>query len=285
MTDKSVDAAASTSNKRKKLTDEERKERQREYNKRYWEKNKEELNAKRRVANMSPKQIEHRKELYRQPRIQARIQSYRAENKERLYAASKAWREKNKEKCAAAAKKYRSENKEKIELQRRKWRKENKETIREKAREKNKEYWQKNKLIETKRMRRYMRDRKQTDPSFKLACRLRNRLYCCLRGSQKVGSAVQDLGCTGQEACDHLASLFDEHMTWNNWGTYWDVDHIYPLAKANLEDRVEFLAVNNWRNLQPLESGENNRKGDTVTPEAQKLFDDLKTQFLKEDAA
>ena len=32
------------------------------------------------------------------------------------------------------------------------------------------------------------------------------------------------------------------------------------------QDRVEFLAVANWRNYQPLEAGENIRKGNKVTP-------------------
>ena len=96
----------------------------------------------------------------------------------------------------------------------------------------------------------------------------------------KNGSAVRDLGCTGKEACDHLKSLFDTKMTWDNFGSYWQIDHIFPLAAANLEDRAEFLAVNNWRNLQPLEAKANIAKGDKVTPAAQKLFDKLFKEFF-----
>ena len=130
-----------------------------------------------------------------------------------------------------------------------------------------------------------IRERINADPIRLISTNIRVRFANALKGNFKTGSAVRDLGMTVPAFKEHLESLFDEHMTWDNWGTYWHLDHIYPLAKANLEDRVEFLAVNNWRNLQPLEKVENIRKGDTVTPEAQKLFDDLKTQFLKEDAA
>jgi hypothetical protein len=42
---------------------------------------------------------------------------------------------------------------------------------------------------------------------------------------------------------------------------------------------MEFLAVNNWRNLQPLKIQENLDKADKVTPEAQELFDSLKEEF------
>ncbi len=45
------------------------------------------------------------------------------------------------------------------------------------------------------------------------------------------------------------------------------------------------VAVNNWRNLQPLEAWENMSKSNKVTPEAQKLFNELKKIFSKGEAA
>ena len=58
-------------------------------------------------------------------------------------------------------------------------------------------------------------------------------------------------------------------MTWDNWGEVWHLDHNFPLAAADLEDRTEFLAVCNWRNLQPLtvkENLEKIRQGHTSRP-------------------
>jgi hypothetical protein len=74
-------------------------------------------------------------------------------------------------------------------------------------------------------------------------------------------------------------------MNWKNWGTYWHIDHIYPLAAANLEDRCEFLAVVNWQNLQPLTATANLKKNDEVTPAAKRLFNKLVKQFESEAAA
>lgn len=238
--------------KQAKLTDEERKERRRESDRKYREANKEKIKAYRqanreKIAAQSRKWREVNKEkikAYREDNKE-RTKAYFQDNKETIAATKKAWREENKEKLSEYFKDYRSKNKEKIAANK----------------------------------RRYKKQRKQNDRAFKLRESLRNRLALCLCGKFKAGSAVSDMGCTGQEACDHLESLFDEHMTWENWGTYWQVDHIYPLNKANLEDRIEFLAVNNWRNLQPLEKGENKRKDDTVSPYAQKLFDELKKGF------
>ena len=118
--------------------------------------------------------------------------------------------------------------------------------------------------------------KRQCDTVFKLKDNLRCRIRQAIKKNYKAGSAVRDLGCNGDQLKKHLESLFDKNMTWDNWGTYWHLDHVYPLAAANLEDRTEFLAVNNWRNLQPLEAKANIVKGDTVTPEAQALFNELK---------
>ena len=79
-------------------------------------------------------------------------------------------------------------------------------------------------------------------------------------------------------------TLFDSKMTWENYGTYWHVDHIYSLAAANIEDQVDFLAVCNWRNPQPLEGNDNKSKGDKITPESRKCFNKLKKEFRKKQA-
>ena len=106
-----------------------------------------------------------------------------------------------------------------------------------------------------------------------------------MKQNHKTGSSVRDLGCTIKELKKHLESQFDSRMNWSNWGKYWHVDHVYPLAAANLEDRVEFLAAANWRNLQPLEAKANMEKGDQVFPEARELFNKLKKMFSKGEAA
>ena len=77
----------------------------------------------------------------------------------------------------------------------------------------------------------------------------------------------------------HFEKQFDPLMTWENYGKYWHVDHIYPLAAANLSIHSELLAVINWRNLQPLEAKANLAKKDKVTPAARRLFNKLVKEF------
>ena len=82
------------------MTEEERKERKREYNKKYHEANK--------------KKIKERKREWGK--------KYREENREKIKASDKKYRDKNKEKIKERDKKYREENIEKIK----KYRAENK---------------------------------------------------------------------------------------------------------------------------------------------------------------
>ncbi len=125
-----------------------------------------------------------------------------------------------------------------------------------------------------------------SDPSRKLAADLRIRLNVAVKGGVKQGSAVHDLGCTIAELWDHLESKFQPGMTRENRGKVWVIDHMYPLSKANLiGSRTEFLAANNWRNLQPLTKAQNMEKGNRVTPEAQVLFDQLCAEFREQVAA
>ena len=41
-------------------------------------------------------------------------------------------------------------------------------------------------------------------------------------------------------------------MSWDNHGTYWDIDHIIPLSTALNE--ADIIRLNHYTNLQPLDS-------------------------------
>ena len=108
----------------------------------------------------------------------------------------------------------------------------------------------------------YRRERWKTDPEYRLQVNLRRRLNKAIRRGQKTGSAVRDLGCTIPELMSHLESQFSEGMNWDNYGSYWEVDHIIPLAALDLTDREQFLQATHYANLQPLTGEENRLKSD-----------------------
>jgi hypothetical protein len=98
----------------------------------------------------------------------------------------------------------------------------------------------------------YEKDRLTKDPEFKLKKALRARLYKAIRGGYKTGSAVRDAGASMDVVKKHIESLFYGDMTWDNWGPYWELDHVKSLASFDLNDREQFLRAVHYTNLQPL---------------------------------
>jgi hypothetical protein len=111
----------------------------------------------------------------------------------------------------------------------------------------------------------YKRTRRAVDISVRIKDTLRSRLRMAIKGNQKKGSAVSDLGCSIPFLKDYLKTRFKSGMNWNNYGKgrgKWNIDHIIPLSRFNLEDRKQILIACNFSNLQPLWTEENLRKSD-----------------------
>ena len=96
----------------------------------------------------------------------------------------------------------------------------------------------------------------KTNINYLISKRLRTRLNCAIKNNQKVGSAVDDLGCTIKELKIYLEKQFQKDMTWDNYGK-WHIDHIKPLANYDLTNRTILLELCNYKNLQPLWSKDN----------------------------
>lgn len=91
---------------------------------------------------------------------------------------------------------------------------------------------------------------------YKLRLILRTRLNMAIRNNQKVGSAVQDLGCSIGEFKLYIENQFEEDMSWENFGE-WHLDHVIPLKDFDLTNRMEFLEACNWLNIRPLWARDN----------------------------
>lgn len=58
----------------------------------------------------------------------------------------------------------------------------------------------------------------------------------------------------------HLEKQFDDKMNWDNYGSYWWIDHIKPMSLFNFENPVHIKECWDLKNLQPMEAKENIRK-------------------------
>jgi len=128
------------------------------------------------------------------------------------------------------------------------WKKENKEKCLEAVRKSN-------------------RKRRKNDPEYRALCNLRHRFKEVMGKTKKGGSERHDklLGCSTKEFNQHIESQFTRQMTWENYGTYWHMDHILPCASFNQSDEAQVKVCWHWTNLQPLEAKANMAKSDTIT--------------------
>lgn len=142
---------------------------------------------------------------------------------------------------------YYVKNKNAIILRYAKYREKNKE----KENQRHKEYGSKNKDKIAKRQR----DRRRSDPNFRLSSSLRRRLNRALASKRWVHSSKFStyIGCSPQFLREFLESKFQPGMNWENHGSgdgKWQIDHIIPLSRAKNEQ--EIYELSHHTNLQPL---------------------------------
>jgi 5-methylcytosine-specific restriction endonuclease McrA len=110
--------------------------------------------------------------------------------------------------------------------------------------------------------------RRKNDFRFRLDANMCNAIRDALSGRKRGHKWCLLVGYTLQDLIVHLESNFDRFMTWNNYGSYWHVDHIIPRSffkYKNTEDS-EFKKCWALSNLQPLEAKENIRKSNKIFP-------------------
>ena len=88
-------------------------------------------------------------------------------------------------------------------------------------------------------------------------------IYMAFRknGYKKSSKTEAIIGCSMEDFRNHIASLFQEGMSFDNYGQ-WHLDHITPLATASTEEDV--LRLNHYTNLRPLWAIDNLKKGSKV---------------------
>ena len=129
-------------------------------------------------------------------------------------------------------------------------------------RDRKKEYFQQNK---NKRYR-YEKNRRQSDLNFKIACNLRSRTSNAFKAQniRKTNKTFDLLRCSPEFFRRWIVHQLYGDMTEENYGKVWCLDHCYPLAKCNLNDKKVLYRYNNWNNIRPLYIKENIIKRDKI---------------------
>jgi hypothetical protein len=143
------------------------------------------------------------------------------------------WLSEHQEEQKLWKKEYRIKNKDKINKNCQEWRNKN--------RDKENAYYAK----------------KRKDPLYRLVHNLRSRLYDFLAGRIKHKNTESLTGCSFKELQKHLESKFKPGMTWDNYGSYWSVDHKEPYSSISSDDIIGIERISHYTNLQPLTIEEN----------------------------
>jgi len=177
------------------------------------------------------KNPDYMKEYEQNPERKEYMKEYYRENSQLYKDRRKQWREDNPERDAKTRKKYMEENRDKLNEYHRHWKQE----------------------------------KRETDIKYKLkenaSRRIRYELNTLLKG-KKTKRTTEYIGCSIEELKTHIEMQFNELMNWENYGSYWHIDHIIPCTAWDLSIEEDNKYCWNFRNLRPLESSENQSKKD-----------------------
>jgi 5-methylcytosine-specific restriction endonuclease McrA len=127
-----------------------------------------------------------------------------------------------------------------------------KESNKEKNKEYQKIYYQQNK----ENIKEYKKGYFNNNPEAKLINKTRRKVANEIeKGIRFMNSTMKYLGCNFTEYSKYLENKFDKNMSWENYGEYWEIDHIIPLSKGG-----SF----HYTNTQPLTVEENRKKKDRL---------------------
>jgi hypothetical protein len=208
---------------------------------------------------------------------------YEEENADRLIEYRRQYYIENREDQIAYSTQYAKDHREQVLQYKKEYRLDNIEQVSEYAKTYNTEhqeekakYNKKYKQEHREEINAYDRERRNTDPMFRLRNIISSVIWQGLNrgGNKKNGeSCTKYLSYTFEELKQHLESLFEPWMNWNNQGKYnsktwdddncstwtWQIDHIIPQADLPYKTMEDDNFKKCWAldNLRPLSSKQN----------------------------
>lgn len=243
---------------RTRLSDEERKRRAYEADRRRRERERAAKRGEHGPALIRPAAAKTEEE--RQSRLRAKSKRTRERHAEKIKARkktsykaspaatierSRAWYAANKERAAIRSKeRYNAEENTAIG---RLWRARNAERVRQ------------YRASRIDHAREYANKRRKTNLLYRITCILRSRLNCAMRrcGAEKSDSTMRLVGCSATHLKQWIEVQFQPGMSWGNQGLGWHVDHRRPLFTFNLLNHEQQKIAFHYTNLRPLWAEDN----------------------------
>lgn len=104
-----------------------------------------------------------------------------------------------------------------------------------------------------------LREKYKNNVDYKIKAVYRSKIHKFLKGL-KTQNSLEYLGCDIEFFKKWIEFRFSKEMNWNNFGSYWHIDHILPISKFNFTIEKNRYICSHWTNLQPLEASINQSK-------------------------
>lgn len=110
------------------------------------------------------------------------------------------------------------------------------------------------------------RDRKRyvEDTQFRLSKVLRTRLYKTIKGTKTSTSMIAFMDMDLALFRQWIEYQFDDVMSWDNYATYWEIDHFQPCSSFNLDTDDDKYLCFHWSNMRPLVKDLNMKKSNSI---------------------
>jgi len=114
--------------------------------------------------------------------------------------------------------------------------------------------------------REWNKNKYHTDIGFRIKHVTSSRISEALKlyNTLKNDRTIEYLGCSIKDYTLYLEQQFDDNMTWDNYGSYWEIDHIKPIASFDLNIEKNLYNCFYYLNTQPLEKTQNREKSDKI---------------------
>ena len=130
----------------------------------------------------------------------------------------------------------------------------------------NQEYYMKNKEKIIKQQRQYEKNRRIENPKYKLNKNISRSIRYSLNNKKENIHWESLVDFTLKDLIKHLEKQFTQEMSWDNYGSYWHIDHEIPKSVFNFDsyNQLDFKRCWALKNLRPLEKTRNIKKQDKI---------------------
>lgn len=114
--------------------------------------------------------------------------------------------------------------------------------------------------------RKWNQNKSANDPVFRLKHSINANININLKKylQTKTDLSMNYLGITMSEYVQYMEKQFDENMNWDNYGSYWEIDHIKPIDSFDLTDEKQIYECFNYLNTRPLYWKHNKEKSNKI---------------------